>query len=114
MITARNLKQTIVWWSKTGREGFGKPEVGDPIEVLGRWEPTQRKITSSKGEEVSVQAGVFLDRDVEIGDWLYEGTLSGLSSGEEASPFSFAKEVVSFEKIPDIKGTSYVRKVWVK
>jgi hypothetical protein len=113
MDVTRNLVMTLVWWQKTGKAGFGKPIVLDPIEIYGRWVEKQGKIIS-QGEEVVTSAEVLVDRDMAIGDWLWKGSLSALSSSEETIPFSFAKEVVSFDKTPDIKGINYVRKVLVK
>lgn len=112
MNLTRNLKQTIVWWRKTGKDGYGKPVLADPIEIAGRWEDKQRKIVS-QGEEIISQAMIFVDRDIAIGDWLFLGRLSDLSSSEEASPFVLAKEVKSFDKTPNIKGTAFERKAWV-
>lgn len=110
----KNLKQTCLYWGNSVADGYGGYTFDDPIEIDCRWEDLQELFIDSTGNEAKSLAVVFLDRDVVSGEYLMLGDLDDLSSSSaEPDQESNAKQIRSFKKIPNIKGTDYLRKVWL-
>ena len=107
----KNFKQTIVYWGNPQPDGFGGFSFDDPVEISGRWEDKIILFINANGEEVRSEAIVYIDRDVDLGGYLYLGSLNDLDSDPTPSDTLNAKEIRAFYKIPNIKGTAYFRKV---
>jgi len=112
---ARFLNQTCVYWpplTPDGWGGSGSVPSGYPVEIACRWEAKREEFVTEQGEEAVSRAVVFLASDVEAGGWLYLGDLDGLDSGDEDDPKSVdgSYPVRTFEKTPDLKGASFLRK----
>lgn len=108
------LKQTAVYWGNPTSDGAGGATFDEPVELNVRWEDrSELYIDMTTGRELRSSAVVFVSEDVERGGYLYLGTLSDLSSSQEADPLLIdgAFEVREFKKTPDRKGTSFVRRV---
>ena len=105
----KNLKQTITYWGNPVSDGWGGSTFDSPVTITGRWEDKQELFRDAEGQEVLSHALVFLSQDVEIKEYLYLGTSA------EANPknVSGAREIRSFRKIPNLKATAFMRKVWL-
>lgn len=111
-----NLRQTAVYWANPQSDGFGGRTFDDPIEVSVRWEDRQELFINASGQEETSKAVVHLAQDVDLGGYLYLGTLADLSSAEEGDPFASgvaSYEIRGFRKIPDIRAERSLRKVWL-
>lgn len=103
----RNLRETITVWTVASTDVYDKPTYTRST-VKGRWEDKQVKTIDVNGKEIVSYALVFVDTDVIIGSYLYQGTSTA------TSPVSGSREVANFAKIPSIKGTQYERKAILK
>ncbi len=110
------LKQTAVYWPpEDGYDDFGQPTVSSPQELICRWEDTAEEFIDAQGTKTVSKAQVFLDEDVEVKGLLMLGTLAEA----EASDFptdpkeAGALEIRSFQKTPRVKGTAFVRSVYL-
>lgn len=120
-ILTHSLNQTAVYWPNPAPDGWGgksfdEAEELDPAEDNGvRWVQRQELFIDAQGQEQRSNAVVHVAQDVDLGGYLYLGTLDDLSSAEEADPLdvSGAYEIRNFEKYPDRRGTRFVRKVWL-
>jgi len=111
-----NLRQTAVYWANPQNDGFGGKTFDDPIEISVRWEDRQELFIDANGQEKTSQAVVYLAQDIDLGGYLYLGTLVGLSSAEEGDPLASgvaSYEIRGFRKVPDIRGERFSRKVWL-
>lgn len=110
-----SLKQTAVYWGTPVSTGAGGRTFADAVELDVRWEERHDMFIDAQGQEKQSSAVVFVDQDVDIGGYLFLGDLDDLSSGEEGDPMtvSGAYEIRQFDKIPDSKGTSFLRKAWL-
>lgn len=111
------LNQTAVYWGSPTSDGTGGRTFGSayPVEVDVRWEQVQKLFIDGSGQEVRSRAVVYVGQDLDLGGYLYLGTLDDLSSAEQADPLAIsgAYEIRSFEKVPDINAGRFVRKAWL-
>ncbi len=104
-------RQDLVYWGTPSNDGLGGVTFATPVEIKGRWEDTQKKFIDADGQEVVSSSIVFLGQDVDIGGWLFRGTLADISSADEDSPgdVTGAKEIKAFSKIPTFDATDFER-----
>lgn len=106
--------QTAVYWGAPTHDGYGD-DFPDPIEISVRWEDQNELIRTENGEQVVTRAKVLVNRNVEVGGYLFLGTLDDLSS-DPSNPLEekAAYAIVRFDKIPMIKKTDeFVRIVYL-
>lgn len=101
----RNLFEDITVWVAGTTDIYGNPTWSSPSTIKGRWEDKQVKAVDARGDEIISQAVVYVDTDVALGDYIYQGVSTA------TSPPVSAKEVRNFSKIPSLKGNIYQRKV---
>ena len=110
----RNLKQMALYWDTPTPSGWGGDTWDDPVEINCRWEQKHEIFINAEGDEVRSQAVVYLDQDVDLGGYLMLGDLDDISSSTESpDDVDSAFEIRAFAKIPNIKGTKFVRKAWL-
>lgn len=96
--------EPVTHWVPTP-DGFGGHSFSAPTVLNGRWEEKSERAMNSEGVEVVSNTVVFLDADVDEGDYLYRG------SSVIADPTTLdARQVQVFQKIPDIRNVSSIRK----
>jgi len=113
----RNLKQTVLYWEKAASTGFGF-NYSDAVEILGRWQDKQELFVDAQGRERRSIAVVYLNRDVNVGDYLYLGELEDLGDSSSALDISDPSavesyEVKAFKKTPNLRATAWERKAWL-
>lgn len=107
-----HLNQTAVYWDSPKSDGYGGRTFDDPAEVSVRWEDKQELFIDASGNEVRSQSMVYVDRDMDVDGYIALTTLDDLSSSDPMD-VDIALPIRSFSKIPSIKGTTFVRKVWL-
>jgi len=100
------LNQKAVLYVLAGRDNYGKATVNAGIEISVRWENKQAEVLDSQGTLVGTDTVVYVDRDVTIGSVLWLGKLINLPSVPTE-----LKEVISYQKIPDVKNRAFRRKL---
>lgn len=102
------LTATITYWAAPVLDGFGGYTWSAPVQIKGRWEKRNELVKNPIGEDVISKGIVYVNTDVDTGGYLYEGTSA------EANPtlVTGAEEIISFEKIPNLRYNNYHRKVW--
>ena len=107
----RTLKQTATLWERDGVDAGGDPSFasGTPRQISCRWEWRTVVYFSSSGEERQSKAVVMVAEDLAEGDYLYLGT----SAAESPVGLDGAFEVRGFDKIPDINGEDFERRVYL-
>ena len=111
--TTKNLIHDIVYWAPSSYTGIGRT-FSNPVAVTGRWVDKSEMFKDSQGREKLSQAVVLISQDVLPGGYLFKGKLADLptvvSTPDEVSG---AYEINLFQKVPNLKGTKTVRKVWL-
>lgn len=112
-IKNRLLKQKAVYWGSPVSDGYGGHTWGSPVEIDCRWEDVTKVVQTRDGEEVVSVAQVFVDRDVVKGGVLWLGRLADLTSSQQSDPatVSGAYVIKRVEKLPEIDGNGFLRKV---
>jgi hypothetical protein len=110
-IITKMLKQTAVYWEKTGVDDYGQPTWAAPIEIRCRWEDRTEEFVSPEGTREASMAVVYVGQDVVVGGVLMLGLLG--SSVDENDPKANlgAWEIRSFSKLPDLKAKQFLRTV---
>lgn len=104
MTIARNLKQDVTWWAASP-DGYGGYTYSSPQTIKGRWQDKQELFRTPAGDEQVSKAIVYLDQDVDVGDYLYEG----LSTAADPTSLE-AYQVRQFGKVPDLRNLQSLRK----
>ena len=77
----------LVWWKRTGRDGYGGITWDTPVEICGRWESGDGRVYTEQGEQRELMGFVLTEfANIQRGDMLYKGSLAVLDSGEVVSP----------------------------
>lgn len=97
----------LTWWPRTSDDGYGGFIFGTPVLVPCRWEDKQMLFRSRTGEEEMSQAVAYVDRSLEIGDYLMKGDQRHLSN---PTLLEEAYEIKQFSEIPDIRYIKTERK----
>lgn len=110
-----SLKQKAVYWGGPASDGITGRTFDASVELSVRWEDRNELFKDSAGQERTSRAVVFVSQDVDLGGYLYLGTLASLDSSEGVDPLELdeAYEILQFAKIPDRSGTVFVRTVWL-
>lgn len=117
-IIKKMTTQTAVYWGDPSPDGYGGTLFGSmyPIEIECRWQQKRELTIDDEGKEIASESQVYVDQDVDIGGYLYLGSLDDLDSSEEADPFvaDGAFEIKNFEKSPELRKTNrFIRKAYL-
>jgi len=117
-IITRMLKQTATYWPASP-DGYGGFVFGAPAAIDCRWEDRAERFTTEDGREEVSQSVVYVDRDLEVGDYIalgdYSMSTSTTTTGEEPSftPPAGARPIRAFGKLPNLRNTEYLRTAWL-
>lgn len=113
-VIKRWANQKAVYWAPSGHDGE-EITYSDPVEIDCRWEERSETVKDAMGREFVTRAVVFPLVDVAHLGRLYLGRLYELTADEKADPSSVmtAYEIKRFNKIPDLAGTDFVRKIYL-
>jgi hypothetical protein len=106
-LTART--QDCVLWPFAGFDDHGRYQVGDPVDIIVRWQETQREIRKPDGVLVAIEATAYVDREIVPNSLMWLGTAATLPA-DGAYPDNL-KQVVTYEDVPDLKGRQHRRTV---
>jgi hypothetical protein len=109
---SRNLRKRLTYWSRGAPDGFGGTAWGASVNLKGRWEERTEQFLDAKGDEHTSEAVVYVDRDIEIGGYILNGT-STAADPLTLTGDSEAKEIREYRKIPDLKYLRFERKLYL-
>ena len=100
--------QDATRWTKGIVNEYNEKSFGAPTVLKVRWEDKVQKMITAKGEEIISMSIVFSLIGIAIGDFLFLGI------SVAADPRSVdSHQVLLTEKIPNVRGTKFVRKVFL-
>ncbi len=103
----RNLKQRITYWATGAPDGFGGVAFSTPVTIKARWEDVSDLFVDSQGREVRSAARVYVDQDVSLGGYLY----NGVSTTSDPTTVDGAQEIKDFKKTPTLDNKYHERRV---
>jgi hypothetical protein len=108
-IITKMRKQDAVYWARDGADGYGQPQYAPPAAVRCRWDDTaEQLIDPTTGAVFVSQSRVYVDRDMQPGDWLWLGLLADVPVATDPVA-SGGYEVKRFDKIPNLKASEFLR-----
>lgn len=107
---ARNLRQEVTHWPVTGSDGYGGFTFGTPVTLDARWETRREVITNFDLEEVISKAIVYLDEDINEGDYL---ALGDYTSEADPTEVAGAYRVQQFGSVTDLRNVRSLQKAWL-
>lgn len=111
MNIARKLRQTATHWPVTGSDGYGGHTYGTPVKVDCRWQDKNEMFLLPSNEEVVSQAIVYLNIDINTGDFL---ALGDHATVPVADPNTVdARRVRNYGKSTDLRAVVALRKAWL-
>lgn len=102
--------QKAVLWPRESFDPFGKPVVGDPVEISVRWEEELAVTAQATG----ATGMLIVDRQIPTRSSMWLGELanwSGVRPDEDET--GSIMEVIEYHEIPDLKGRVSLRQVMV-
>jgi hypothetical protein len=99
-------KQDAVYWGTPVDDGYGTKTYATPVEIKVRWEDRLKTISDRDGREIVADITVLVTQDLDLGGYLYLGSLDDLDSDPVPADVEGAFEILSFEKIPMIFSTT--------
>lgn len=107
----RNLREDVTHWPVTSSDGYGGFLYDTPILLKGRWEDKNELFLTPDNEEVMSSAVVYLNTDVDPGDYLAQGDHATVPI---ANPTTVsAKRIRNYGKSTDLRALVALRKVWL-
>lgn len=116
--------QTAVYWSSPVNDGTGTKTFAFPVEILCRWENSDRIISGADGKQYVCTAQILVKQELDQGGFLMLGTLEDLDKigalqkryDAKANPLKCDKayEIRQFDKTPWVKSnTIFVYKAFI-
>lgn len=107
--TTHRFQKAVLWTAVTTgvkSSDYGEHKVNAKIQILVRWEERRREAIDPNGNTIAVDIVAVVNQDIPVGSIMWLGDIDDV-----AIPPVDLKEVVTFNKIPDIKGRNYRRTV---
>lgn len=121
-IIRKMRRQKAIWWENQGLDGFGQAQWKKPVEIDCRWEDVNELIKNASGEERMSMSTVYVDRDMNEGDFLMLGELADMGTVENPNELKEAHEIIKYGKLPilnvrtdglDPNNDEYLRTSWL-
>lgn len=105
----RQHKQTITYWGSPVSDGRGGSTFATPVTFQGRWTGRQEMFIDPQGEEHLSSAIVGVDREMDLGGYLYLGTST------ETTPMTVdgAFQIRQRKKTTSMNGRRTRYRVWL-
>lgn len=104
-LTVRNTSN-LTYWEPTGTDVFGGDTFKPARQLKGRMEMSTEQIRDKRGEEAVVKAVVYLNEELDVNGYLYEG----VSVATDPRTVEGASEIRQFGSIPSLRN---LKKIWV-
>ena len=104
--SASRRQKATYWAAGTTSTSAGQKKVQASIEIKVRWEDKEQDALNAQGETIRVDAVAVVNRDIEVGSIMWLG-----AKRDWTTATGNLKKVISFSKIPNIKGTRFRRVV---
>lgn len=107
------MNQRALYWAPASVDTYGQKTYGDPQEILCRWESSTEVMYTSAGEEIHPTEYLLVDRDLQEGGLVWEGTLTRWDDSVSITPEVDGVFVIyRFDKTPDKKVKTILREAY--
>ncbi len=112
-VVVRVMRQTAVYWAPLPVNDFGRRTFATPVEIACRWEDVQEEFLNAEGGRELSRAKLMVDRDLLVGGMLRLGVLADVADVDAPQSTTGAWGIRQFGKMPNFKGTAFLREVYV-
>ena len=113
---AKFLKQTCVYWRKTGSGGSGQPIYAPPVEVACRWEDQNAQVLTPDNRIITSKAYLMTEYLLSVGSLVWLGTLAGWRASpaypNRPTVLQGGYELYKTAHTPGIKGEPLLYEAW--
>jgi len=106
-IITKMLKQTAVYWGAPTNTGEPDLSYPSPVEISCRWEEVDGRVLDPLSNDEVDKSTVYVDRDVEVGGYLWLGSLS--EAPEDPTTLREAVRITGFQKLPNLRAKEFLR-----
>ena len=103
----QKLNQTLTYWASAGPDSAGEPSFDATVAVSCRWDYEERLVLDSKGKERKTSSVIFVDQDMESGDFVLDGTSVVVDPVNLTNAF----EIFVVNKMVSVDGSEFVREI---
>ena len=96
--------QTAVLWPCSGRDNYGEPQVGSPVEILVRWITKRMEALDALGNTIALDAQAVVNQEIAVGSLMWLGTLASWQGTGSAVQPSDLMQVKIYDEATDLKG----------
>jgi hypothetical protein len=109
------MRDDAVYWGPASLGAYGTKTFDAAVGVAVKWFERQDIYRKPTGEEAVSSAVVHVQDDMEVGGYIWRGSILALSVAEKANPqiVSGAKKIEAYEKTEVLSGGRYVRRVFL-
>lgn len=102
--------QAAVYWGSPQPDGYGGFTFAAGAEVSVRWEDRLRVFIDATGREQQSRATVYGGGELDVGGFLYLGTLASLTGAQQADPYEVdgSRPIAVRESITSVGGTKTI------
>lgn len=104
-VVRKMRKQYAVYWERTGNDRHGNPKFAEATEVRCRWSEKQEEYRDADGVQRFGESGVFVDRSMPLGSWLWKGRIADVENLTTPEQNEKAGRIVYFKEVPNLKNT---------
>jgi hypothetical protein len=109
-VITRMRKQQAVWWGQTDApDSFGVPRLNVPVQILCRWDDETVEFIGKDGTPQVSKAVVYVDRDMQIGDILWLGSIANIATSQAPRVNAGWVEIKGWKKNPNFKASEFLR-----
>lgn len=126
-ILSTSRRQNAIYWPPATPDDFGRPAVGALVELIQipgganqrvRWVHRTEEIRDAVGTKVDSVAMVSVPQlangdEIALGGWLWLGDRVDLTSETVPSDNVGAYQIMKVEKIPTLRATQFLRRVYL-
>lgn len=109
----QHLHHDVTHWPVTGSNGYGGFTFDTGVEIKGRWEEKAELFRDNNNEEQVSHAIVYLNTDVDVGDYLAQGKHKAIADPTTLTDADRAYRALQRHKTTDLRSVTCLRKVFL-
>lgn len=117
MVGNQAYTQIATLWTNSVMDGYGERSYSAPVTINVRWQQELKLMLGKDGEQTPCVAQLWLQQQVNVGDYLALGDYTADSdAGEVADPTTVDRAYIVFDyqDIPSVLGTDRNRKALMR
>ena len=103
---SKHLVENVVYWRKTGSDGYGKDSFAAPVDLDARVETAKEMLVDKEGEITSWVGRAWFTQEVTEGSYIYAGYSTDSNIDSDPKNIDGAYRIISPVKVPRLGSTT--------